>query len=1069
VTLIVLIVMALTALAATPSPEPVSCCDGAETPIEGAAILELVDRKGTLSLEDVRSPEHTTDWKVNQNGVPSRGYTASSHWFWFAVVNPTDQGRRIVIEYSWPVMSDVDVWVIAPGAAEGEQIAHFEGGSSRPFDVRPLPYPDLAVPYDLASHETVDVITRIESDAPMQLPVRIHSDVSLHLSAQHSATLWGLYFGFMLVIALYNLVLYFSIREAGHLYLTLFVTFLAGLQASFSGHVHQYLFASWPLANLYSLPVFLNGTVLLGIVFTVDFLALRETGPRLYRFLWVTGAITVVNLVLVTPISLGVATAAGNILALPACLGGLASGIWLGVRGLGSARVYTAAWLVFLLGATALALNKLGFLPYNMVTEYGWSVGAMLLAVLLSLGLAQSIHKLRAQQREVQALVDRRTLELEQKTEEALRAREEANAARRESDRLRAEAEQYAEKLEIIDKQKTAFFRNVSHELRTPLTLILNPLDEESQGRHDTRNIELAAKNARRLLRLVNQLLDFQKLEAGKKELKLEPIDLAFFMHVSGSYFHSACATKEIDFHVTLNGRPFGEGDVGNRRVYIAGESDALEKVAFNYLSNALKYTPRGGTIELGLRVVDERVRLFVRDNGPGISEENQKGLFKIFSQVGDAPTREQDGTGLGLALVKELTQLMGGWVGVESSEGQGAVFWSEFPLCDAPTHDESKAPFHIREWLLDGARDRAERTDEAELVEEGPGQLVLIVDDLADMRLLISTTLKNRDYRIATAPNGKVGFQLAREHKPDLIITDWMMPVMDGPQLIEKLKADRDLSSIPVVLLTARSDEESKLLGTERGADAFIGKPFNELELVSTVRNLIQLKAREHEVEGLNRQLVENVLKRYLPPDLVDQILAGEKTLEQEPRSTAATILFSDLTDFTVRAATIRAAKMARILNDYLTHMTDVIFAQGGTIDKFIGDAIMVVFGAPITLTPQVQAERAARCAMAMQAAMAELNQGWAEQGIEPFQMRIGIHHGPVVVGNFGSKRRSDYTAIGPTVNLASRIESVCEPGQIFISGTVFDYLSEDRAEIAGEFELKGVAGKRHLYRLVR
>jgi signal transduction histidine kinase/class 3 adenylate cyclase len=1068
VTLIVFIVVALTALAATPSPEPVPCCDGVETPIGGTAIFELVDDAGTLSLEDVRSGAHASEWTVNTNGVPSRGYTSASHWFWFSVANPTDQTQPIVLEYAWPVMSDVDVHVIALADAEEERIASFSGGSSRPFDVRPLPYHHLAVPYVLAPEETVDVFTRLESDAPLQLPVRIHSEVSLHVSAQHSGTLWGLYFGFMLVIALYNLVLYFSIRETGHLYLTLFVTCLAALQASFSGHLHQYVFAAWPMLNLYSLPVFLNGTVIMGLLFTMDFLALRQTRPKLYRFLWLVVVATVVNLVLVTPLSRGLSLTGGNVLALPACLGALASGVYLAVRGVGSAKVYTAAWLVFLLGATALALNKLGVLPYNGATEYGWSVGAMILAVLLSLGLAQSIHKLRAQREEVQALVDERTLELEKQTEEALRARGEATAARREAERLRAEAEQYAEKLEIIDKQKTAFFRNVSHELRTPLTLILNPLDEETQGRHDVRNIELASKNARRLLRLVNQLLDFQKLEAGKKDLRLEPIDLAFFMHVSGSYFHSACATKEIDFHVTLNGREFGESDVGERRVYIAGESDALEKVAFNYLSNALKFTARGGTIELGLKVVDDRVKLFVRDNGTGISEENQKGLFKIFSQVGDAPTREQDGTGLGLALVKELTELMAGQVGVQSSEGRGAVFWSEFPLCEAPTHDESKAPFHIREWLLDGARDRADRTDEAELVEEGPGQLVLIVDDLADMRLLISTTLKNRDYRIATAPNGKVGLALAKEHRPDLIITDWMMPVMDGPELIEKLKADPDLSSIPVVLLTARSDEESKLLGTERGADAFIGKPFNELELVSMVRNLIQLKAREHEVEGLNRQLVENVLKRYLPPDLVDQILAGEKSLEQEPRSAAATILFSDLTNFTTRAATVRAAKMARILNDYLTCMTDVIFAQGGTIDKFIGDAIMVVFGAPVTLTPQEQAERATQCAQAMQAAMVDLNRRWSEQGIDPFKMRIGIHHGPVVVGNFGSKRRSDYTAIGPTVNLASRIESACDPGEIFISGTVFDYLPEDCAEIAGEFELKGVAGKRNLYRLV-
>ena len=147
-------------------------------------------------------------------------------------------------------------------------------------------------------------------------------------------------------------------------------------------------------------------------------------------------------------------------------------------------------------------------------------------------------------------------------------------------------------------------------------------------------------------------------------------------------------------------------------------------------------------------------------------------------------------------------------------------------------------------------------------------------------------------------------------------------------------------------------------------------------------------------------------------------------------------------------------------------SEMNDVIYEHGGTIDKFIGDAIMVVFGAPSPMTAQDQTERASQCAVAMQGAMINLNKQWADDGIPELKMRIGIHHGPVVVGTFGSDKRSDYTAIGPTVNLASRIESVCEPGQVFISGEVCDYLDEAMVKDAGEFELKGV-GEVNLYRL--
>ena len=288
----------------------------------------------------------------------------------------------------------------------------------------------------------------------------------------------------------------------------------------------------------------------------------------------------------------------------------------------------------------------------------------------------------------------------------------------------------------------------------------------------------------------------------------------------------------------------------------------------------------------------------------------------------------------------------------------------------------------------------------------------------------------------------------------------------MSGPDLIQELKNGSGLAAIPVVLLTAKSDEESKLIGTGIGADAFLGKPFNDDELTSTVHNLLKLKTREREVDDLNKLLTENVLKRYLPPSLVDDIVAGRASLEQEPKATVATILFSDLSGFTLLTNKLRAGKMARLLNEYLAVMTDVIYDHGGTIDKFIGDAIMVIFGAPVEMSPVEQAERASQCALAMYRSLETLNQRWGEENIPEISMRIGVHQGPVVVGTFGGEKRSDYTAIGPTVNVASRIETACTP-EVFISGELFDCLPETMAEEAGEFELKGMTGAQTLFRL--
>ena len=293
------------------------------------------------------------------------------------------------------------------------------------------------------------------------------------------------------------------------------------------------------------------------------------------------------------------------------------------------------------------------------------------------------------------------------------------------------------------------------------------------------------------------------------------------------------------------------------------------------------------------------------------------------------------------------------------------------------------------------------------------------------------------------------------------------MMPVKSGPEFIAMVREDAELSPIPIVLLTAKSDEESRIIGTAIGADAFLGKPFVSEEMTSTVRNLLQLKSREKEVKELNRHITENVLKRYLPPTLIEQILDGTISMEDEAKMLSITILFSDLTGFTNLSETLGPAKISTVLNEYLTRMNQIIFAHEGTVDKFIGDAIMVLFGAPQSMSLEEQAARATSCGREMQLAMKELNEKWQADGIPNLKMRIGIHSGPAVVGNFGSEQRSDYTAIGPTVNLAARIESACSPGQVFVSECLQGALPPQTTDEAGIHQLKGVSGEVPLFRV--
>jgi len=339
-------------------------------------------------------------------------------------------------------------------------------------------------------------------------------------------------------------------------------------------------------------------------------------------------------------------------------------------------------------------------------------------------------------------------------------------------------------------------------------------------------------------------------------------------------------------------------------------------------------------------------------------------------------------------------------------------------------------------------------------------GETVLVVDDNYDMRKYIVSVLSPH-YQVLEAVNGEQGLETAISQKPEIILSDVMMSKMDGNQMLKAIRAHEQTSHIPMILLTAKASEDLRLESLEAGADDYLSKPFNSNELLSRVKNLLHLKSRE-------KDLVKNVLKRYLPPDLVDKMMESQHELDGKPKAVTATILFSDLVGFTRTTSKLRATRMAGILNEYLAEMIEIIFEAGGTIDKFIGDAIMVIFGAPLEMTSSQQVEKACLCAMSMQGAMKKLNEKWQESRVAEIKMRIGIHHGPAVVGNFGSEQRTDYTAIGPVVNLASRIEGACAPGNVFISGEVSDYLPEEMFEDAGDFNLKGVQGETSLYKLM-
>ncbi|HSU83774.1 MAG TPA: ATP-binding protein, partial [Thermoanaerobaculia bacterium] len=385
--------------------------------------------------------------------------------------------------------------------------------------------------------------------------------------------------------------------------------------------------------------------------------------------------------------------------------------------------------------------------------------------------------------------------------------------------RALAEAKARAEALAELDRAKTAFFGTVSHELRTPLTLILGPAEDALREEGGDARWELVHRNALRLLKLVNTLLDFSRLEAGRVQASYEPADLALLTRDLASAFHSAIESAGLRY--TLDVAPLDEP------VHV--DRDMWEKIVLNLLSNALKFTFEG-EIEVTLRRQGDRAVLAVRDTGTGVPADQIPLLFERFHRVPGARSRTHEGTGIGLSLVQELVRLHGGEVAVESAAGGGSTFTVAIPFGSAHLPPDRLAPpgepastavgpaAFVEEalrWSPDGA------PEEPPAPERGTAR-ILLADDNADMRDYVTRLLRGR-WTVETAADGAAALERARETLPDLILSDVMMPGLDGYQLLQALRADERTRGIPVIFLSARAGEEARVEGLSAGADDYL------------------------------------------------------------------------------------------------------------------------------------------------------------------------------------------------------------------------------------------------------
>lgn len=427
--------------------------------------------------------------------------------------------------------------------------------------------------------------------------------------------------------------------------------------------------------------------------------------------------------------------------------------------------------------------------------------------------------------------------------------------------------EEQTKKLKELDEVKSTFFANISHEFRTPLTLILNSLSDRmatvkaTGDKNEQEQLEVMQRNAKRLLNLINQLLDLSKLDAGHMKLSPANVNLTELLTVVYSSFSSLSNSRDINFLFSIPAEKI------NCRL----DADKVEKILFNLLSNAFKFTPVGGSIDFKTEIVNAGIQVTIRDSGRGIPEQELSKVFNRFYQ-GKQYYADEQGTGIGLALTKELVDLHDGKIWAESHPG-GACFILQLPLVAANADEEfvSRSMIAMEETAPTNLVSQTNESN-GKFTVESIRPAILIVEDSADLRNYIKKHLTDQ-YEIIETENGKKGLEKAIAIIPDLVISDWMMPEMDGITLCHQLKTDERTSHIPVILLTALANDEAKFQGLETGADDYLTKPFDNRELQIRIHNLIESRKRLR--ERYSREL-------HLGPKKVQVTSMDEKFLEK-------------------------------------------------------------------------------------------------------------------------------------------------------------------------------------------
>ncbi|MDC6362946.1 MULTISPECIES: ATP-binding protein [Flavobacteriaceae] len=574
-------------------------------------------------------------------------------------------------------------------------------------------------------------------------------------------------------------------------------------------------------------------------------------------------------------------------------------------------------------------------------------------------------------------------------------------------ERKRTEIEkQRVSELQKIDALKDEFLANTSHELRTPLVGIIGLTESLKDGiagklpKAALENLDMISSSGKRLSHLVNDILDFSKLKNNDLSLVRQAVDILAVSNIVLRLSQPLLQDKNLKL---INSIPKDIPPVD-------ADENRLQQIMHNLIGNAIKFTEKG-YITLFAEVKDNFVAISVSDTGIGISQDKQQAIFNSFEQGDGSTQRTYGGTGLGLSVTKQLVELHGGTVQVESKPGKGSIFTFTLPKSDVTRKELKQRTRDAQDYIQPMVKGNERPTTKRKVAKvEGESPTILVVDDEPINRRVLENHLTIAGYEVIEASSGKEALKLLDNNTPfQLILLDIMMPGLSGYEVCENIRMKHTASDLPIILLTAKNTVNDLVIGFKAGANDYLTKPFSKGELLSRIKTHINLNT------------IHRATSKFVPSEFVQSV--GKESITDiklgDHIEKNVTVLFSDIRDYTSLSEGMTPEQNFKFVNAYVGRMGPIIKENEGFVNQYLGDGIMALF-------PK-SPENALDAAIEMQRTLSLYNKRRVEEkGYKPLSIGVGLHTGPLIMGIIGDDKRNDPAVIADTVNSAARVEGV-------------------------------------------